>query len=130
MDNVIHLPLPEPLGLTLDEDRIQQTGQLGAIPEGLVEWIAGTEELNSADHGLAIADIARVEAFWCFVDIGFSCAGFVLVAHDGTRFHFQSAIDEDNQPDLVAVTVEELAAGQLRPEFGNDAEPDRKVAAK
>jgi hypothetical protein len=123
MDNIIHLPSLQPIGLSSDEDRRQTSGPWGVIPKGLIEWISGTEKLDREHHGFVVAEISCVEAYWSFVELGFLSAGFMVKTLDGRRFHLQCAIDENNQPDMVAVSSEELPAGQMLPEFGNDIEP-------
>lgn len=118
MDNITQSPPIHGIGLSIDEDRLQSSGPWGAIPDGLIAWISGTEKLTREHHGFVVTDISYVEAYWSFVELGFSSAGFVVKTHDGRRFHLQCAIDEDNQPDIVAVSAEEVPEGQTLPKFG------------
>jgi hypothetical protein len=87
------------------------------FPRGMHEWLSAIEHLDHDEHGLGVADIRRVEAYWCDIEIGFASAGFVLRLDDGRRCHLQCAIDDDNQPDTVAVTVEPVPQGCELPAF-------------
>lgn len=122
MNNIVHLPVSAPVGLAPDEDSGRPPGEWRSIPKGLVEWITGTELLNRQQHGFAATDIACVRAFWSYVGGGFSSAGFVVEIVRGQRFYLQCAIDDDNQPNMVAITTEELPAGQAMPEFVDEIE--------
>jgi hypothetical protein len=90
------------------------------VPRGMHEWLSAIEHLDHDEHGLGVADIRRVEAYWCDIDIGFSAAGFVLLLDDGRRCHLQCAIDDDNQPDTVAVTLEPIPPGRALPPFNGE----------
>ena len=119
MDNIIFYP---PASLTSEHERLDKLPSWGRVPDGMVEWVAGIEKLDRKQHGFAVPDIKCVEAFWSFADIGFSSAGFVVKLADGRHFYLQCAIDEDNQPDMVAITVETLPAGQPLEIFQNACE--------
>ena len=60
-----------------------------------------------------------MEAYCFYCDIGFSSAGFVVKTHDERRFYLQVAIDADSEPDMAALTVEQLPAGRKLP-FSRD----------
>jgi hypothetical protein len=122
MNNVVHLPVSTPASHAADENKYRPTDERRSIPKGLVEWITGTELLDRQQHGFAMTDIACVRAFWSCVDIGFSSAGFVVEIVRGQRFYLQCAIDDDNQPNMVAITTEELPAGQTMPEIVDNIE--------
>ena len=81
------------------------------------EWLSAIEHLDREAHTFSVENIRRVEAFWCDVEIGFSSAGFVLLLDDEPRCPLQCAIDDDNQPYTVAVTVEPMPYGQELPAF-------------
>jgi hypothetical protein len=87
------------------------------LPHGMHEWLAALEHLDHDEHGLGVANIRWIEAYWCDASTGFSSAGFVLRLDDGRRCHLQCAIDDDNQPDTVAVTVEPVPRGHELPAF-------------
>jgi hypothetical protein len=120
MDNIINLPPLDPMSLALKGERYRSANKPGSIPKGLVEWVTATELLNSQQHGFALTDIARVRAFWSYVDIGFSSAGFVIETAHGKRFYIQCAIDDDSLSDVAVMAAEELAAGEALPEFNED----------
>jgi hypothetical protein len=123
MSSIIRLPFAEPSGPSIAEDHQQTLNSPGLIPRGLIEWVSGTERLNREQHQFTPKDITRVEAYWSFSEGGFSSSGFIVKLHDGRRFHLQCGIDEDNQPDMVAISAKEIPIGKLLPEFGNDIEP-------
>ena len=108
--------------LSPEDERYLFTNEPDSIPKGLMEWVAGTELLNRREHGLAMTDIACVRAFWSCVRAGFSSSGFVVETAQGHRFYLRCAVDDDKQPDLVAITTEKLPAGDAMPECGKDIE--------
>ena len=122
MEIIKRLPSIETIDLLSDKDQPQEAGSW-AISKGLIEWISGTQKLDREHHGFSMREISYVETYWSFVEVGFSSAGFVVKTQDGRRFHLQCAIDEDNRPDMVVVSVDELPAGQMLPNFRNDFEP-------
>ena len=122
MNSSVSSPSILPGGVACDFAPISEK-DFGRIPDGLVEWTMGIEKLDRAWHGFALEDIRWVEAYWHHAEIGFSSAGFVIGASGARRFYFQCAIDADNQPDIVAVSVEVLPEGTELPDFQNSCEP-------
>lgn len=112
MDNIIGFPSQLPAGVTIDEERMAHVGE---IPPGLLLWVLTIDRVRPHLHGLSAQEIARVEAFCSYEDVGFASADFVVRTHDERRFHIQCAVDGDNRPNQVAVMVVKMAGGQSLP---------------
>lgn len=101
-----------------------------SLPAAMVEWVSLLDLLHPEQHGLGVLEIAEVEAFCTYVTIGFSSASFVARTHDGRRFHLQGAIDEDVGPEITAVSVVQMPAGERLPFAVAENDPTTRWSAE
>jgi hypothetical protein len=109
MDSITFLPPRD----DLDDDDLAFA--LSDLTPGLVEWVTLLDTLSPEQHGLGAREIAEVEACCVYTMMDFESADFVVRTHDDRRFHLQGAIDADNGPDTVAISVKQMETGQRLP---------------
>ena len=120
--------IPFPLDLTGQD--AECNGDFAILPAAMIEWISILDMLNPEQHGVGVLEIAEVEAFCSYETLGFSSANFVACTLDGRRFHLQGALDEDAGPEITAVSVVQMPAGELLPFPVDDKDPSTHWSAE
>ena len=119
---------PFPLDAIDQEDQLDE--DLVVHPAALVEWMSILDVLNPEQHGVGVLEIEEVEAFCFYETLGFSSANFVARTKDGRRFHLQGAFDEDAGPEITAVSVAQMLAGDRLPFPVEDKDPSTHWSAE
>lgn len=93
---------------------------------GLFELHETLLALYDGELGYRPHEIEHVESYTLMLDIGTSCAGFVMRLESGRRVHLMSSIgpsEEDDETVSIGLQSEDMSPNQSHPYYGRHDPP-------